>query len=260
MAARFGVTSELASARRDRVLKNVRDLMRERGVSSQDAQNALTPRHAAATEMRPKAAPQTIEDRIDAIMNDSGATSAEDEGLADDAKDSASSATPGATSGPSEKGPGLGDSSPPVPAMRGAAPMEGRTPGRPFNRFNVLRRLLAEHDVRLSVDPWFVRDNAPPSPSGKKWGPAAFIPTGGGKAFFCIRSDATRFEVLHELGHFVDWLKQGKPDTAGPLTEQAAYDFLRNNKTRWRSLNDAEREHADWYLIDEGGEPNLRKD
>ena len=45
------------------------------------------------------------------------------------------------------------------------------------------------------------------------------MPLPGGKAIFYIRSDATRYEVLHELGHFEDWLRQGKPETAAPLGE-----------------------------------------
>jgi hypothetical protein len=99
----------------------------------------------------------------------------------------------------------------------------------------------------------------PHLPSGGDWGPAAFTPLSGGKAMFYIRSDATRYEVLHELGHFKDWLKQGKPETAGPLSEQAAYDFLRNNKSRWQSLSEAEKEHAHFYLLQKRGIPNLRK-
>jgi hypothetical protein len=77
---------------------------------------------------------------------------------------------------------------------------------------------------------------------------------------FYIRSDATRYEVLHELGHFEHWLQLGKPANAGPLSEQAAYDFLRNNKSRWQTLNAEERSHAHFYLLEKGGTPNLHQD
>jgi hypothetical protein len=140
-----------------------------------------------------------------------------------------------------------------------AAWMKGRVAGEPFTDYNSLRQLLAQHNVHLSVDPPFLRDDAPPPPSGGDWGPAAFKPLPGGKAMFYIRSDATRYEVLHELGHFEDWLKQGKPETPASLSEQAAYDYLRNNKSRLGGLNEEEKQHAHFYLLEKRGIPNFRK-
>jgi hypothetical protein len=118
-----------------------------------------------------------------------------------------------------------------------------------------------KHNVRLSIDPPFLRDDAPSLPPGEEAGVAAFQPLEGGKALLYVRSDATRYEILHEFGHFVDWLKKGKPSHLyTTASEQAAYDFLRNNKTRWRSLNQKEQEHAHFYLLSKEGMPNFRKD
>jgi hypothetical protein len=72
-----------------------------------------------------------------------------------------------------------------------------------------------------------------------------------------LRSDATEYEVWHELSHYLHCKKIGKKEymrlkrPTGP--EQYVYDQLRGSDRRWKLLTPNERDHAMWYVEASGG-------
>lgn len=77
-----------------------------------------------------------------------------------------------------------------------------------------------------------------------------------------IRDGITRFEVLHELSHVLDfrrgpslWVCPASNDGLSTLLrEQAAYNRLRNSRS-WGLLNFQERLHSFCYIKSLGGNP-----
>lgn len=65
---------------------------------------------------------------------------------------------------------------------------------------------------------------------------------------------------MHELSHYIQYKKLGKqkylelPRTTDfNAPEQFVFDMLENNKRRWfGQLNEAERNHASWYIYKVG--------
>jgi hypothetical protein len=74
-----------------------------------------------------------------------------------------------------------------------------------------------------------------------------------------IRSDATYYEVYHELQHYrhlkgVGYRKFEK--TSEALREQYVYDQLRRSDNLWnRVMRQGERDSAFEYILDKGGNP-----
>jgi hypothetical protein len=143
IAAQFGVTPENAARASDRVAAHIQRLMKQRGIDPDQARQAVTP--------------PSLEERIDAVMNPP------------DTSTGASTATAGARSNPNEKGHGAAPADTPGSLGRMAS-MKGRTPGTPFKRYNVLRRLLKEHNVMLSVDLGSFETMRPLLPQGRSGG------------------------------------------------------------------------------------------
>ena len=81
-----------------------------------------------------------------------------------------------------------------------------------------------------------------------------------GSGIFYLRSDATRYEVLHELSHTLDfrsgpaqWVNAAStPELGNLLREQAAFNRLYNSRS-WLSLNPQEKLDAINYLNGLGG-------
>lgn len=74
-----------------------------------------------------------------------------------------------------------------------------------------------------------------------------------------LRSNPTRYEVSHELGHYVDFKKKGaelynKSELHPRVAkEQVVFDMLNNSEKRWAALTEQEQQHARWYIEDVGG-------
>lgn len=74
-----------------------------------------------------------------------------------------------------------------------------------------------------------------------------------------LRSHPTRYEVSHELGHYLDFKKKGaelynNPELHGRVAkEQVVFDMLNNSEKRWAALTEQEQQHARWYIEDVGG-------
>lgn len=73
-----------------------------------------------------------------------------------------------------------------------------------------------------------------------------------------LPSDATKYEVMHELGHYVQFRRIGKeayqalPRPTAP--EQTVYDLLRSNDRRWyERMNLMERLDAQLTIERDGG-------
>lgn len=77
-----------------------------------------------------------------------------------------------------------------------------------------------------------------------------------------VRKNATRYEVLHELGHALDfrrnptqWVRPASNEGLSLLLrEQAVYNRLRNSRS-WNLFNFQERLHAYRYIESVGGNP-----
>lgn len=76
-----------------------------------------------------------------------------------------------------------------------------------------------------------------------------------------LKSDATEYEVWHELSHYIQYKKLGKESylelprtTDFNAPEQYVFDMLENNKRRWaEQLTEEERIHASEYIYRAGG-------
>lgn len=79
---------------------------------------------------------------------------------------------------------------------------------------------------------------------------------GTGELF--LRADPTWYEVLHELQHFIDHRNlgfEGYKNLGKIGREQSVYDALRANRAWDNIFNQAERDHAWWYIFMKGGNP-----
>lgn len=113
------------------------------------------------------------------------------------------------------------------------------------NRIAKLGRYLKRRGIELLVD----------DPVMLKLQKAGFA-RDGSKMY--LPSDATRYEVLHEIGHYVHFRRLGKDAYAAlqrpTAAEQAVYDSLRSNERRWyRQLNIMERLNAQLKIKRDGG-------
>ncbi len=77
------------------------------------------------------------------------------------------------------------------------------------------------------------------------------------KGELLLRSDATEYEVWHELSHYIQYRQIG-PEAYSQLTRSPTYNepeefvlqMLAGNNRRWiYQLNQAERDHAIWYIL-----------
>jgi hypothetical protein len=83
----------------------------------------------------------------------------------------------------------------------------------------------------------------------------------GRRPAMVLRSNPTRYEVLHELSHYIHYKRIGREafinlprSRAWNAAEQFVYDMLSNNEHRWwHHLNDAERIDANEYIDYIGG-------
>lgn len=123
----------------------------------------------------------------------------------------------------------------------------GRQGGEVYGagRLKKLGRYLDRRSVELVVD----------DPVMLKMKKAGFA-RDGTKLY--LPSDATRYEVMHELGHYVHFRRIGKeayqalPRPTAP--EQAVYDLLRRNERRWyEQMNFLERLDAQLKIERDGG-------
>ena len=136
----------------------------------------------------------------------------------------------------------------------GAAPdlLTGRLGGEryPSEKLQTLGNYLGRRGITLEIDSPRLR----PSTSGY------FDATTGTLG---LRSDATNYEVWHELWHFIQYRRLGKDaylgqtrDTVAKLKgnepEQFVFDRLENSR-RWWNLTEDERGHARWYIEFAGG-------
>ncbi len=85
----------------------------------------------------------------------------------------------------------------------------------------------------------------------------AFRSMGDGTAKMYLRSNATRYEVLHELSHFNHLRSVGPTayQAAGRVAkEQFVYNALKSNRA-WSTFAQTERDHAFMYILKVGGNP-----
>jgi Metallopeptidase toxin 4 len=82
----------------------------------------------------------------------------------------------------------------------------------------------------------------------------------GDTAEIILKSDPTKYEVWHELGHFIQWKGIG-PEAYRSLPrslsynapEQFVFDLLENYQRRWGLLNSEEQQAAIRYIERIGG-------
>ena len=136
----------------------------------------------------------------------------------------------------------------------------GRRGGEVYTKLDQLERRLAGWGIKLERNADNYLD-ATGLADGKKYG-AMFEGSVKGNGTFYLRADATRYEVLHELSHVLDfrkgpnaWVRAASNDTlANLLREQAVFNRLRNSRS-WDLLNFQERLHAYGYIKSLGGNP-----
>ena len=84
-----------------------------------------------------------------------------------------------------------------------------------------------------------------------------FIAWPNGQSKIVLRGNPSRYEVLHELSHYVDFRQRGF-DAFKALenakSEQTVYDLLRSER-RWWTFSNEERAHATLYVFVAGGMP-----
>ena len=93
-----------------------------------------------------------------------------------------------------------------------------------------------------------------------------FVPDGMAGGFardgsqLVLRSNPTRYEVYHELGHFRQFQQIGREayqalprSTRFNAPEQHVFDLLENSSKRWNSFNFNEQQHAIDYIEHIGG-------
>ena len=131
----------------------------------------------------------------------------------------------------------------------------GRLGGELYDssRLGKLGSYLERRGVTLKVGDEFL-------PPGKGGG---FLAKADGSAELLLRSDPTKYEVWHELGHFRHWSDVGADTYRGlhrwsranpiqDIPEQHVFDLLENGR-HWQLLNDAQRQHATEYIFSRGG-------
>ncbi len=90
-----------------------------------------------------------------------------------------------------------------------------------------------------------------------------FLAKENGSAELILRSNPTKYEVWHELGHYRQWSDFGSGAYRGlprwsranpiqDIPEQHVFDLLENSR-HWQLLNDAQRQHAVDYIYSRGG-------
>ncbi len=85
-----------------------------------------------------------------------------------------------------------------------------------------------------------------------------------GTGILRIRRNPTQYEILHELGHILDfrrnpvfWVRPASNEAlALVIREQAVYNRLRNSRS-WYRLSFEERLHAYRYIENLGGNPRV---
>lgn len=74
--------------------------------------------------------------------------------------------------------------------------------------------------------------------------------------FMVLLSNSTRYEVQHELSHFLQWRRLGASAYEAQSRvqkEQFVFDYLSGNQARWEGLTVEQGEHANWYIHEVGG-------
>jgi len=133
-----------------------------------------------------------------------------------------------------------------VPIAGGLDKIEGRLGGElfPQSQLPALERYLGNRSVSLHVGD----DLLPKHVAGG-------FNAETGQLF--LRSSPTRYEVQHELSHFIQARKLGLEAYSAQSRgqkEQFVYDMLSNNTKRWAGqLNEEQREHASGYILRVGG-------
>jgi hypothetical protein len=137
-----------------------------------------------------------------------------------------------------------------------------RSSGQLYTKLDQLERRLSGWGIRLqrnSDDALDVIGEA----RGVNIG-ALFEGNINGTGVLRVRANATRYEVLHELGHILDfrrnptqWVRPASNEALSLLLrEQAVYNRLRNSRS-WYLFNFQERLHAYRYIESLGGNPRI---
>ena len=137
-----------------------------------------------------------------------------------------------------------------------------RRAGQLYSKFDQLERLLSGWGIRLERNADDALDAMGES-RGVNIG-ALFEGNVHGTGVLRVRATATRYEVLHELGHVLDfrrnptqWVRPASNEGFSLLLrEQAVYNRLRNSRS-WYLLNFQERLHAYRYIESLGGNPRI---
>ena len=133
-----------------------------------------------------------------------------------------------------------------VSAARGLDAMEaGRLGGAlfPESRLPYLERLLGRHGIGLRVGDEFL----------PRFAAGGFDAERG---LLLLKNNPTRYEVQHELSHFLQCRRLGRARYSAQSRlqkEQFVFDMLENNPRRWTGLTTAQREHASWYIVEQLG-------
>jgi hypothetical protein len=138
----------------------------------------------------------------------------------------------------------------------------GRVPGPRYTKRDQLTRRLKSWGLDVYPDADDILDLYG-ALDGKEYG-ALFLGRSGGTGRLLLRSDATRYEVLHELSHILDfrmdprgWVHAASnKELTEILQEQAVFNRLRNGR-KWWTLNLKEKLHAIEYIDDVGGKSTV---
>ena len=107
-----------------------------------------------------------------------------------------------------------------------------------------LRSFLAKRDVALRILP---EEELTKMRSSAAFGVGRRDPN---RAVLFVKPRPNRYEVLHELGHFIQWRRLGGPaykQLSRFEHEKFVHDLLRK-PSRWRRLTPRQRQHADDYI------------
>jgi hypothetical protein len=140
--------------------------------------------------------------------------------------------------------------------------MAKRRKSNRYRKLEALARRLNNWKVRLERDADTYLDMLS-CPGGPRIG-ALFHGAVDGSGTMYLRSNPTNLDVLHELAHVLDFLKNPErwinpastPEGGELLREQAAFNRLRNSRS-WCRLNLQERRNAFEYLQNLGGDPSI---
>jgi len=143
-----------------------------------------------------------------------------------------------------------------------AAMQASRRSGKLYTKFDQLERRLGGWGIRLERNADEALD-AIGEARGVNIG-ALFAGNVNGTGVLRVRANATRYEVLHELGHVLDfrrnptqWVRPASNEGLSLLLrEQAVYNRLRNSRS-WYLFNFQERLHAYRYIESLGGNPQI---